>query len=203
VAPYYATGDQTGSIVVPIVLQNVGVSGAVFLGNMAIQITASTLSEVGVTSTFPPQPVTSSQANPVYVTGSVTVDDITIQDVTLAQGSVVTASIPGTVSVNVISGVSSSQSPLTASQVTLVAASTSSVTLASGNTNRKQLAFYNGSGGPCYTKLGTGASTASFTLIVAAGGYYELPTTSGIYVGTVTGIWEATTAGSASVTEVS
>lgn len=54
-----------------------------------------------------------------------------------------------------------------------------------------------------YLKLGSGASLASFTLIVAAGGYYELPVINGsLYTGIVTAIWGGSPTGSVLVTEV-
>ena len=75
------------------------------------------------------------------------------------------------------------------------------VILAAGNTDRSALFILNdaGSSGTLYVKYGTGASSTSYTVAVAAGGYWEMP---GVYTGVISGIWAADGDGTALVTEV-
>lgn len=73
----------------------------------------------------------------------------------------------------------------------------SSVTLAASNTDRKGLYIFNYSGGTIHVKLGTTASSTSFTVEMVDNAYYELP--QPIYTGIVTAIG---TSGDVSVTEI-
>lgn len=93
-------------------------------------------------------------------------------------------------------GSSASVSPDTAtlSNVTMTG---SSVTLAASNTDRKGLYIFNDSGVTVYVKLGTTASSTSFTVKMSDQDYYELP--SPIYTGIVTVLGAS---GSVRVTEV-
>lgn len=77
----------------------------------------------------------------------------------------------------------------TSSSVTNVSASASSVTLLSSNSSRLGATFFNDSSNNLYLKLGTTASTSSFTVKILTGGYYELPFG---YTGIVDGIWDGT-----------
>lgn len=85
--------------------------------------------------------------------------------------------------------------------VTSVAASTSAVTVLASNTGRKGAMFFNDSSAAMYLKLGSGASTSSFTVKIAADGYYELPE-GAVYTGAVTAVWASAT-GNVRVTELS
>lgn len=89
--------------------------------------------------------------------------------------------------------------------VSSVNGSASAVTLVTANSRRKALYVYNDSTAALYLKLGTAASTTSFTVKIETGGFYELPTmdapNSHIYEGVVTGIWASAT-GAARITEV-
>lgn len=78
-----------------------------------------------------------------------------------------------------------------------VASSASSVTLfsAAGNTNSR--AIFNDSTAVLYVKFGTTASTSSYTVQIAASGYYEFP--QPVFAGRVDGIW-ASANGSARLT---
>jgi len=80
-----------------------------------------------------------------------------------------------------------------------VDASVSSVVLAaaSGN-NRKGVSVFNDSTATLYLAKGETASTALYTVKVAAGGFYECPYG---YSGPLSGVWSSAT-GSAKVTEV-
>jgi hypothetical protein len=79
-----------------------------------------------------------------------------------------------------------------------VASSATNVTVLASNTARLGATIYNDSTAVVYLKFGATASTTSFTVKVAAGGYYELPFG---YSGIVDGIW-ASANGSARVTEL-
>jgi hypothetical protein len=80
-----------------------------------------------------------------------------------------------------------------------VAGSASSVTLLAANAARLGAYVFNDSASALYVKFGATASASSFTVKVAAGGYYELP--HPCYTGLVDGIWDSAT-GNARVTEV-
>jgi hypothetical protein len=82
--------------------------------------------------------------------------------------------------------------------VTSTAASITSVTLLAANAARLAAAVYNDSSATLYLKMGANASTSSFSIKVAGGGYFELQG----YTGIVDGIWD-TANGSARVTEIS
>ena len=82
-----------------------------------------------------------------------------------------------------------------------VSSSASSVTLFEANTAAVARFLYNDSSAVLYLKYGTtAASTTSYTVQVAAGGFYEFPG-SPCYNGKVTGIW-ASANGAARTTEV-
>jgi hypothetical protein len=81
---------------------------------------------------------------------------------------------------------------------TSVAASASSVNLLALNSNRLGAAIYNDSSVTLYVKLGTTASTSSYTVQIAPLGYYEVPYG---YTGNIDGIWASAT-GNARITEL-
>lgn len=87
------------------------------------------------------------------------------------------------------------------SSVNSVASSTTVVTLMVSNTNRKQGFIYNNSSAALYLKLGSGASTTSFTIKLLPNEIFALPTPP-IYSGIITGVWE-TADGAALATEIS
>lgn len=84
--------------------------------------------------------------------------------------------------------------------VSNVASSASSVTLKAANTSRRGLLIFNDSTQVLYVKYGATASTSSYTVQIAAGGYWEMPQPP--YTGVVDGIWAASN-GNARVTELS
>jgi len=84
----------------------------------------------------------------------------------------------------------------TSATLSNVSSSTSSVQLLASNAARKGAMLYNDSTSVLYIKLGTTASTTSFTVLLAARDYYEVPTW---YTGRVDGIWQSAN-GSARVT---
>jgi hypothetical protein len=74
-----------------------------------------------------------------------------------------------------------------------------SVVLIAANAARLGAAFYNDADKNLYLKLGAGAASNSFTVIVPPGSYYELPFN---YTGLIEGRWAAGGAGTLYVTEV-
>jgi hypothetical protein len=83
--------------------------------------------------------------------------------------------------------------------VTSVSAAVADTSLLAGNSNRLGAAVFNDSTASLYLKLGTGASTTSFTILLNRYDYYEIPWP---YTGAVNGYWSSAT-GSARVTELS
>lgn len=81
-----------------------------------------------------------------------------------------------------------------------ISSSASSVTLQASNNARKGWVIHNDSTSILYIKFGSSASTTSYTVKLAADGYYELPVTS-VYTGIITGIWSSAN-GNARVTEL-
>lgn len=76
----------------------------------------------------------------------------------------------------------------------------SSATLVAANTARIGLLVFNDSDQALYLKYGATASTTSYTVKIAAGGYWEMP--QPIYAGVVDGIWAANSTGAARLTEL-
>lgn len=90
--------------------------------------------------------------------------------------------------------------PAAVATLSNVASSASAVTILAANTSRRGAMVFNDADKALYLKFGASASTTSFTVKIAAGGYYELP--SPAYQGAMSGIWEADPTGSARVTEL-
>lgn len=85
-----------------------------------------------------------------------------------------------------------------ATVVTSVAASATTVTLASvGVGGIVACTVYNDSTVDLYLKIGSGASTTSFTVKIPGGGYWEMP--SKFFTLTITGVWASAT-GNARIT---
>lgn len=83
--------------------------------------------------------------------------------------------------------------------VTSVASSATSVSLLASSATRRAATFYNDSTQILYLKLGTTASNTSYTIQIAAAGYYELP--QPCYTGAIDGIWSSSN-GNVRITEV-
>lgn len=81
-----------------------------------------------------------------------------------------------------------------------VASSASNVTLKAANTSRRGLLIFNDADKVLNVKYGATASSTSFTVQIAAGGYWEMP--QPIYQGIVDGIWASGPTGSARITEL-
>ncbi len=77
-----------------------------------------------------------------------------------------------------------------AATVAQVASSATSVTLAALNAARRGLMIFNDSTAALFVKFGATASATSFTVKIAAGGYWEMAP-GVVYTGVVDGIWAA------------
>lgn len=89
---------------------------------------------------------------------------------------------------------------IAAATLTNVAASATSVQLLAANNNRRQAIFYNDSDKNAYLKLGTTASSTSFSYLLVPGATLELP--KPIYTGRIDCIWAAGPTGSMRITEL-
>jgi len=87
-----------------------------------------------------------------------------------------------------------------AATLTNVVASAASTQLLAANANRKQAIFYNDSDKTAYVKLGTTASSSSFSYFLTAGSHLELP--KPIYTGRIDCIWAAGPTGNMRITEM-
>lgn len=121
--------------------------------------------------------------------------------------------MPNLTSVGIVNGIPNSGTgtvstidSLLASSTTgtqsIVAGSTSSVTVLASNTSRNGATFYNDSTAICYLLIGTGtASSTVFSVYLGPSMLYELPLfKGGTYTGIVSGIWASAT-GNMRVTE--
>lgn len=84
--------------------------------------------------------------------------------------------------------------------VTSVGDSAVNVTLLASNANRLGATFWNTSSAILYLKLGATATSASFTVAMAANSYFEVPYG---YTGIIDGIWASDAGGVVVITELS
>lgn len=93
--------------------------------------------------------------------------------------------------------------PLTADNVFVgsVDATISSTTLRGANESRRGLLIFNDCNKALFLKYGSAASESDFSVKIAAGGYWEMP--SPIYLGSIRGLWAAAPTGAARITELS
>lgn len=89
--------------------------------------------------------------------------------------------------------------PATSATVSNVTAAIADTQLVAANANRRGFILFNDSTSVLYMKFGTGASTTSFTVPIAAADYYEMP--EPVYAGQINGIWLAAN-GAARITEL-
>lgn len=94
--------------------------------------------------------------------------------------------------ITVPSGVSAS------SALTTVASAIASTTILAANASRKDAKIHNNSTARLYLAFGAAASIASFSVLLEAGGFYEMAIP---YTGAISGIWSAVN-GNALVTEM-
>lgn len=121
--------------------------------------------------------------------GSLTVDAPvgTPVFVRLSDGSSAIATLPVSIAATVAT---KEQRASTPSQTSVSVTNTNTAILAS-NANRLGFSIYNEGAATCYLKLGSTASTTSYTVQITSGGYYECPFN---YTGAVDGITSAGTA---------
>jgi len=151
-------------------LVNQGLSASNYFDAWKVVLTNASGSAIGLNST-----------TPMWITGTMTANIL----------SVISASITGTVATRLDCAASTT--------VTGVLATVASYQVFATNNNRVGVSFYKTGGGTAYIKLGTAASSTSYTVQVTNNGYWEL---SYPYCGPITIIFNATTAGSVVATEV-
>ena len=105
------------------------------------------------------------------------------------------ATAPLAAGIDTVTAVQDSNATAALSQV---ASNTSSVTILAANTARKEALICNNSTANLYLAFTGTAAANAFTVKLAAGASYVLPTT--LYKGIISGIWDAMN-GSAQVTE--
>lgn len=112
------------------------------------------------------------------------------------------AAVQATAAANADIGVVTEPKTRRASTATLsnVNDSASSVSLLASTATRKGVMVTNDSSSILYLKYGATASTTSFTVMIAAGGYWEMP--EPIFTGALDGIWSADSTGAARITEL-
>ena len=88
---------------------------------------------------------------------------------------------------------------IAAGVLTVVSSSVSSVQILAANTSRKGVIIFNNSTQALCIKYGSTASSNSFTVQLAASGYWEMPWP--IYTGVIDGIWAGVN-GNAQITEL-
>ena len=89
--------------------------------------------------------------------------------------------------------------PSTIPTDTVIAVSITNVTLLTSNTSRLGASIFNNSQTNLFVKLGSVATTDSYTAKLIPGAYYEVPYN---YTGRIDGIWDSSSAGDAQVTEL-
>jgi hypothetical protein len=130
-----------------------------------------------------------------------------VSDTVLVSWTIGGSGVPTFTGVNVsvmerYSGGTTTAAPgrVSTNNITSVAAATSSVTLLSSNSFRLGATIYNDSTtNTLYLKLGTNASTSSYSVKLIPNAYFEVPYD---YTGEIDGIWDGTI-GNARVTELS
>jgi hypothetical protein len=195
------------------------VSGAVTTGGLtnaelrasAVPVSLTSTTVTGSVAVTGPLTDVQLRATPVPISGTVSTGGLTDAQLRATAVPVSLTSTTVTGSVAVTGPLTDAQLRATAVPAQLekaatatlsnVASSATNVTLLASNSARKGAAIYNDSTQNLYLKLGATASTSSFTVLLVAGAYYELPTTS-VYTGIIDGIW-ASANGSARVTELS
>lgn len=107
--------------------------------------------------------------------------------------------ITGSVTASINGSVNTKDVLATATVVTGVAASTTTYTIFPTNANRAGVTFYKIGSGTAYIKLGTGASSTSYTVQLGNGAYWDLPYP---YSGPIDIIFSAASAGTVYATEL-
>lgn len=130
------------------------------------------------------------------ISGTVTVNPLTNSSIVKAQ----LQDNSGTAVVLVNSALPTQETRAATSTLSNVASSATNVTLLALNANRLGAMIFNDSTQVLYLKFGATSSVTSYTVQLAANGYYELPTAH-LYTGIIDGLW-ASANGNARVTEL-
>ena len=107
--------------------------------------------------------------------------------------------ITGTVSTTISGPIETKVACATNTTVTGVNATVSSYTIFASNVNRLGATFYKTGGGTAYIKLGTAASSTSYTVQLKTDAYWELPYA---YCGDITIVFSAASAGAVVATQI-
>ncbi len=194
--------DATGKLSVAVSSSALptGAATETTLAALNTKVTAVNTGAVVVSSSVLPTGAATSAKQPALGTaGTASADVITVQGIATMTALKVDGSAV-TQPVSIAATVTTAETTSSTSTVTSVASSATNVSLLASNASRKGAAFYNDSTQLCYLKLGTTASTTSYTLQIAAGSYYEIPSGK-IYTGAIDGIWAAAN-GSMRITEL-
>lgn len=132
--------------------------------------------------------------NPFYITGSGIAGTpatgvITVQGI--AGGTAIPVSVSGSVTTTVDKS--------TTGTVTSVAGSTSNTTVLASNANRLGATLYNNTNKNMYVKMGTSASTSSFSTLLMKGDFWEVTSD---YTGKIDAVWDSGVTGNVLVTEL-
>lgn len=171
-------------------------------GVMMLAVSAATATSFGASGDY--TPISVDTFGRVRVTGSVGSNTAVANDVIVVGGransSIPTAVSPGTAvfAFMDLAGRQVVTQRADTATVTSVSASITSVQLLGTSTTRQGATIYNDSTSIMYLKLGTTASTTSFTVKMQPEDYYEVPFG---YAQRIDGIWAAAT-GSARITEI-
>lgn len=221
VAPHAVSSHAVGSGILPAdgAVGVVGIYRPTTTLSAAISTTTGTSITVTSASGFPLAPASNS-ANSGYFRITIDTEDMLVTAgngtttwtvtrgyngttaATHANAATVTGYVATVPQVDVNGRLLTTSTPTTSATaaITSVAGSATDVTLLASNTNRKGATFYNDSTSILYLSLGTTAASAtSYTIQLAANGYYELPFA---WTGAVHGIWASAT-GNARITELS
>lgn len=151
-----------------------------------------TISGTVAVSNFPAtQPVSGTVTANIGTSGSLALDS-NVTSLSAKFGSVGQKAMSSSAPVVIASDQSTLITKITTSTTnttTNVAASATNVTLLASNSSRLGATFFNDSSNNLYLKLGSTASTSSFTARLIPNGYYETPFS---YTGIITGIWDGT-----------
>ncbi len=126
---------------------------------------------------------------------AVTWNDSGVERVASAAKPLPVATAPLTAALDTVTVVQDSNST---AALTQVASSITSVTVLAANANRKEALIFNNSTANLFLAFTGTAATTAFTVKLAAGTAYALPTP--LYKGVISGIWDAAN-GTAQVTE--
>lgn len=172
----------------PVSLASVPSHAVTNVGTFAVQIDGAALTSLQlIDNIVSGAGVNITQMNGVNVTMGNGVSGTGVQRVTIASDST--------------GSVTAVNETVSTATLTSVADSASSVQLLASTAGRKGASFFNDSTVTAYLKLGTTASTTSFTVRMSPNSFYELP--QPVYTGRIDAIWASNASGSMRITELS